>query len=149
MVETVEFLERVDLFKRLNASALEGLATQVCVVHFSDGDMILDTRRDTAQAAGLYIIKSGMAKVTRAANRWEAEAVLAILRQGQWFGEIELMGGLPPSANVTAMAPMECCFLPREAFMSALENNPEIAVGMLPHLGTMVRGANEWIAQLL
>jgi CRP-like cAMP-binding protein len=90
-----------------------------------------------------------MAKVTKGSDGWEAEAVLGILRQGQWFGEIELIDGLPPFANVTAMEPMECCFLPRETFMSALENNPEIAVGLLPGLGTMVRNADQWIAQLL
>ena len=149
MVETVEFLARVDLFRRLKTSALEGLAAQVRVVHFSDGQKIQDTRRDTAPADGMYIIKTGMAKVTRTANSWEAEAVLGILRQGEWFGEIGLIDGLPPSANITAMAPMECYFLPREAFMSALENNPEIAVGMLPGLGFMVRNADQWIAQLL
>ena len=149
MVETVEFLRRVDLFKHLKSGALERLATQLRVVHFSDGHMIRDTRRDTAPADGLYIIKSGVAKVTRASNGWEAEAVLAVLRQGQCFGEIGLIDGLPPSASVTAMEPMECYFLPREAFMRALERNPEIAVGMLPGLGTMVRGADQWIAQLL
>jgi CRP/FNR family cyclic AMP-dependent transcriptional regulator len=148
-VETVDFLERVELFKHLKRSALERVATQMRAVHFSGGHMILDTKGDTTPAGGLYIIKSGMAKVTKGADSWEAEAVLGILRQGQWFGEIGPIDGLPPPANVTAMEPMECYFLPREAFMSALENSPEIAVGMLPGLGTMVRSADQWIAQLL
>ena len=57
--------------------------------------------------------------------------------------------GLPPSANVTAMESMECYFLPRKAFLAALEKNPKIALGMLQSLGTMVRAADQWIAQLL
>ena len=97
----------------------------------------------------MYIIKSGVAKVTRSSENWEAEAVLAILRQGDCFGEIGLIDGLPPSANVTAMESMECYFLAREAFLTALEENPKIALGMLPSLGQMVRAAGQWIARLL
>jgi CRP-like cAMP-binding protein len=75
--------------------------------------------------------------------------VLAILGQGHSFGEIGLLDGLPPSANVTAMESMECYFLSRDAFLTALEQNPEIAVGLLRVLAGMVRSADQWIAQLL
>ena len=74
---------------------------------------------------------------------------MAILGKGDCFGEIGLIDGLPPSADVTAMEAMECYFLARDTFLLALEENPEIALGMLPGLGTMVRSADQWIAQLL
>jgi CRP-like cAMP-binding protein len=60
-----------------------------------------------------------------------------------------LIDGLPPSANVTAMESMECYFLPREAFLAALEENPKIALWILNSLGAMVRAADQWIARLL
>lgn len=47
------------------------------------------------------------------------------------------------------MESMECYFLPREAFLAALEENPNIALGMLHGLGAMVREADQWIARLL
>ena len=47
------------------------------------------------------------------------------------------------------MEPMECYVLSRDDFMPALEENPEIALGMLPCLANMVRSADQWIAQLL
>ncbi len=148
-MQAVEFIGNVALFKHLKEEALERLANQMRIVRFPEGHVIRDTSRDTGPTDGLYIIKSGVAKVSRAANAWEAEAVLAILSRGNCFGEIGLIDGLPPSANVTAMEPMECYFLARDAFLSALEQTPEIALGMLPGLGTMVRGADLWIAQLL
>ena len=144
-----EFLLKVDLFKHLGDEALYALASQVRLIHHPEGHVIRDTNRDTASVDGLYVIKSGMAKVTRPSESWEAEAVLAILRQGNCFGEIGLIDGLPPSANVTAMEPLECYFLGRDAFLSALKENPEIALGMLPSLGNMVRSADHWIARLL
>ena len=148
-MESEDFLRRVELFKHLNKDALESLSNQVRLVCLPEGHVIRDTVRDTAPVDGLYIIKSGVAKVTRASQSWEAEAVLAILRPGNCFGEIGLIDGLPPSANVTAVEPMECYFLPRDAFLKALAENPEIALGMVHSLGTMVRAADQWIAQLL
>ena len=148
-MESEDFLRSVELFKHLNKDALESLSNQLRLVCLPEGHVIRDTTRDSAPVDGLYIIKSGVAKVTRASQNWEAEAVLAVLRPGNCFGEIGLIDGLPPSANVTAVEPMECYFLPRDAFLAALEENPEIALGMVHSLGTMVRAADQWIAQLL
>ena len=146
---TTEFLAKVGLFNRLKEDALARLAAQVRLIYLPEGHMVRNTSRDTTTVDGLYIVKSGVAKVTKPSQSWEAEAVLAILGQGQSFGEIGLLDGLPPSANVTTMEPMECYVLSRDAFLTALEENPEIALGMLPVLGTMVRSADQWIAQLL
>ncbi len=144
-METVEFLGSVDFFKHLKEDALGRLAGWMRLVCLPEGHII----KDTDPVDGLYIIQSGTAKVTKSAERWEAEAVLAILGPGSCFGEIGLIDGLPRSANVTAMEPTRCYFLPRDAFLQALEQNPEIAAGMLPALAAMVRNADQWIAQLL
>jgi len=144
-VDTAEFLSQVALFKSLERKVLEGLASRMRMVYLLEGHII----QDNDPVDGLYIIKSGVAKVTRSSQVWEAEAVLAILKPGNCYGEIGLIDGQPPSANVTAVEPMECYFLPREAFLEALEENPEIAMGMVHSLGTMVRAADQWIAQLL
>ena len=148
-MSTVEFLSKVALFKHVREEELEKLSAQVRIIYLPEGHIIRDAIRDSSAVDGLYIIKSGVAKVTKTSQSWEAEAVLAILREGHCFGEIGLIDGLPPSANVTAMEPMECLFLSRDDFLNALAQNPEIALGMLPGLGMMVRSADQWIAQLL
>ena len=147
MQQTVEFLSNVDLFKAVKSEALERLASQIRVVTRSEGDIVF---REDEPADGLYIIKSGMAKVTKWATESEGvAAVLSILRQGNSFGEIGLIDGLPRSAGVSAMGPVECYFLPRGEFLAALEANPEIALAMLPALAAMVRKTDEWVAQLI
>jgi len=143
--QTVEFLSKVDLFKEVKGESLERLAGQIRLVALSEGEIIF---REDEPADGLYIIKSGMAKVTKWATESEGvAAVLSILRQGNSFGEIGLIDGLPRSAGVSAMGPVECYFLPRAEFLAALEENPEIALGMLPALAAMVRNADQWVAQ--
>ena len=59
----VEFLASLPLFRHLKPDALHRLAEQVRLVHFSDGHKIRDVTRDTAPVDGLYLIKSGVAKV--------------------------------------------------------------------------------------
>lgn len=142
-VETAAFLGRVELFKHLDPDILQALASRMRMVYLLEGHII----QDNGPPGGLYIIESGMAKVTKTADR--GEAVLAILQSGSFFGEISLIDGLPSSADVTTVEPTWCYYLPRDAFLEALSENPEIAVGMLPALASMVRNADQWIAQLL
>ncbi|PKB67315.1 MAG: hypothetical protein BZY81_05010 [SAR202 cluster bacterium Io17-Chloro-G4] len=145
MQQTVDFLSKVDLFKEVRPAALERLAGRIRLVTLSGGQVFF---QEDEPADGLYIIKSGMAKVTKWATESEGvAAVLSILRQGTSFGEIGLIDGLPRSANVSAMGPVECYFLPRAEFLAALEENPEIALRMLPALAAMVRNADQWVAQ--
>ena len=145
-MDPIEFFRGVDLFKHLSDTQLERLAGLARELAFSEGIII----RDNDDADGLFIIKSGMAKVTKSsADTLGVEAVLALLRPGNSFGEVGLIDGLPRSANVVAMEPMVCYFLPRDDFMLALRENAEIALGMLPALAAMVRSSDQWVAQLI
>ena len=85
-LDTAEFLGRVDLFKHLEPEILQELGSRMRMVYFLEGHII----QDNGPPGGLYFIESGMAKVTKAAERGEAEAVLAILKPGSSFGEISL-----------------------------------------------------------
>ena len=98
----LEFLAGLPQFRHLKPDALSRLANQVRPIHFADGHKIRDITRHTAPVDGLYLIKSGVAKVSKPSESWEAEAVLAILGRGSCFGEKGLLDRLPPSANVTA-----------------------------------------------
>ena len=53
------------------------------MIYLLEGHII----QDNGPPGGLYIIESGMAKVTKAADRGEAEAVLAILKPGSFWGD--------------------------------------------------------------
>ena len=107
MSEKLEFLGKIDLFKHLPEEALDRLASDTHMVYLPEGHMIRDTSTaladsdDSDSVDGLYLIKSGAAKVTKSSENGQREAVVAILREGNWFGEIGLIDGLPPSANVT------------------------------------------------
>lgn len=145
-MQTKEFLGGVDLFKDLTPGQLERLAVSAVELSFPVGEIF----KDNDDGDGLYIIKSGNVKVTKgAAETSGVEAVLAILKSGNSFGELSLIDGLPRSANVVAMVPTVCYFLPRDAFMLVLRENLEIAYAMLPALASMVRSSDQWVASLI
>ena len=73
-----------------------------------------------------------MAQVTKPAGSGDLEVDLATLVQGESFGEIGLIDGLPRSASGSI----------------AVTENPEIALGLLPAMAAMVRNADE-IAQTI
>lgn len=140
-LETKDFFRGVDLFKYLGENQLERLASMAVKRSIPDGIIIKEQGADQ----GLYILESGVAQVTKsAAGAAGSEAVLATLHQGNCFGELSLIDGLPRSANVTAIGPIVCYFLPREAFIHALMETPQIALAMLQSFASMVRSANNW-----
>lgn len=145
-MEAADFLKNVDLFKQLNEEELERLATRLNLLSLPVGPII----KDNDAADGLYIIKVGMAKVIKSsADTAGIEAVLAILRPGNSFGELSLIDGQPRSASVSAMTPLSAYFLPRDVFLSTLRESPDLAMGLLLSLTGMVRSANQWVAQLV
>ena len=145
-MQTSEFLGGIDLFKDLSPGQLDRLSASAVELSFPVGEIF----KDNAAADGLYIIKSGMIKVTKsAAETSGVEAVLAILKPGNSFGELSFIDGLPRSANVAAMAPSVWYFLPRDAFLLVLRENLEIAYAMLPALASMARSSDQWVASLI
>ena len=96
----------MELFKHLSTETLRELASRVHLVSLPAGHVI----RENEPTDGLYIIKSGFAQVTKSAVGGGLEVDLATRLQGESFGEIGLIDGLPRSANVTAIEPLTCYF---------------------------------------
>ena len=144
-METEEFLGKVGLFKHLDKASLSHLATKLKLVTLPEGPLV----KEGDPGDALYIVKSGLATVTKSPGSGGMEVVLALLKSGDSFGEVALIDGMPRSADVTATQQMECYMLSRDDFLAALDEHPEIAKGVLPCLASMVRSADGWVASLL
>lgn len=105
-------------------------------VLFKDGD-----RGDE-----MYLIKSGKIRISKSAG--EVEKTLAVLKEGDFFGEMSVIDGSPRSATATAIEPAELVIFDREVFMNQVRENPLIEY-VLHTLIRRLREADEQIKFLL
>src|SRR5438034_11516331 len=78
----------------------------------------------------LFAILQGQVKIVLPSESGE-EALLAVLDEGEFFGELSLIDGEPRSATIVASEPTETLVLHRDAFFRVLNGNPDLAIHML------------------
>lgn len=86
----------------------------------------------------LYIVVSGKLKVSSQALDGR-EAILAILEDGETFGEMSLLDGRSRSASVIAMQDSELLVIERRDFLEYLECQPKVAITLLGILCARLR----------
>ena len=94
-----------------------------------------------------FILSGGSVKITRMSDDGR-EVILAILGEGDFFGEMALLDGEGRSANVVALADTEVLTLQRSDFLDILEQFPKIAIHLLKELTTRIRYSDQQIESL-
>ncbi|HWP44154.1 MAG TPA: mechanosensitive ion channel family protein, partial [Blastocatellia bacterium] len=117
----LEALSNVELFHSLNEQERQLLARRLRPAPFTRGEAMM---RQGSEAHRLYIITSGAARVHISTDDGASKDI-AILKAGDFFGEMGLMTGERRSATVTAIEDVECYRLDKDAFHDILLNRPE------------------------
>lgn len=117
----VSTLGTLPLFKGLSETALQALAKKVQTVSFLSGDTIIG---EGERGDALYIIKSGAVDISKANN--DQQTVLSTLSQGDFFGEMALLGDHVRSATVTARTTVVSLRLKRSDVLQIASQNHEI-----------------------
>ncbi|MCL4557852.1 MAG: Crp/Fnr family transcriptional regulator [Deltaproteobacteria bacterium] len=73
------------------------------------------------------------------------ELTLAVLKSGQFFGEMSLLDGMPRSANAVTMENTDFIVLKRNDFLNVLHAYPIIAIKILKDMSIRVREADAMI----
>src|SRR2546421_5560302 len=94
----VDALRRVPLFSVLDEPLLECLAAELDQQEFPAGARVF-SEGDTSST--LYVIRTGKVKVAREQDG--AEVILAVLADGDYFGELALCDGSARSAGVVTL----------------------------------------------
>jgi len=72
----------------------------------------------------MYLIKSGQIRITKSIG--DEEKTLAILKEGDFFGEMAVLDRSPRSASAIAHTDCELIIVDREAFLKQVKENPFI-----------------------
>jgi CRP/FNR family transcriptional regulator/CRP/FNR family cyclic AMP-dependent transcriptional regulator len=123
-------LAAVPLFDGLTRRHIKRLANLSEVADFMADHAIV---REGDPGDAFYVILAGQAKVTT-----NGKLVNRVL-PGDHFGEISLLDGDVRTATVTSETPMTLLMLPRNRFIKALREEPEMAMNLLSSLARQIR----------
>jgi CRP/FNR family transcriptional regulator, cyclic AMP receptor protein len=95
----------------------------------------------------LHVITEGAVKILLPSPEGE-EAIIATLKEGDFFGELALLDGQPRSATATAVEPTETLSLPRDVFRELVEKHPELRDALFAALATLLRRITKHVEEL-
>jgi CRP/FNR family cyclic AMP-dependent transcriptional regulator len=142
-MNVIDALKRFRFFESMEEPELRFLAEHLQRERFEPGQRIVE---ENMAGKGLYLIVEGEVKVIK--ERRDSEVlVLAVLRPGDFFGEMSLFDGGPHSAPVVAGSETELLILDRDDFLKLMETDPiaslKITVRVVKVLSFRLRTANE------
>ncbi len=137
-------LKYVPIFSELDDNILSRIEELGLFRNYKKDMIIMD---EGNEGPGLFIITKGAVKVTRNDSEGR-EIILTILGEYEYFGEMSLLDGQNPSANVIAMENTELFYLGREQFMQLIQYNPKITFALLEGLIKRLRSADDKIKSL-
>ncbi|MDG0794991.1 cyclic nucleotide-binding domain-containing protein [Cohnella ginsengisoli] len=76
-----------------------------------------------------YVIVHGKVEVLKKDDDGEDRPV-AVLTDGDFFGEVALLRSVPRTATVNTLTPVVCVTLQREFFQSFVQRSPHVAAFM-------------------
>ena len=134
--EAVELLGSLSLFADLGGPELEGISHTFEEASFSAGQRIL---RQGMTGSNFYVVLDGEATV-----RIDGED-RATIGRGEFFGEMSLLLGTPPTADVTARTALRCLVLSGPDLHRFLDKHPTVMYRMLVAMARRLQAANRHV----
>jgi CRP-like cAMP-binding protein len=131
----VDVLARLALFADLDRPELEAVAHTFEEEVFAEGQRVI---RQGLEGSGFYLILEGEARVVIDGGE------RARLGRGEFFGEVSLLGGEPPTADVVATSVLRCLVVPGPQLKGFLLQHPSVMLRMLQAEVQRLRSANVW-----
>jgi CRP-like cAMP-binding protein len=149
--EEMPLARRVELHQRgapygdagPKATILDSEAKTMETLSYKRGQAIC---KENADGAEMYLILSGVVRVFKTINSERIE--LAVLKKGDFFGEMCPLLGHKRSATVVADESSEVLSLSQEGLMRKFQESPEFGLKMAQTLAKRLEHAHEIISQL-
>jgi len=138
-MDTEEFLKQVPLLRCLRAEDLKRLSAAFRVQSVRKGDVLFHKGNE---GTALYVIKKGSIKIALSSMTGD-EVILAIFSEGDFFGEMSLLDGMPRSADAVALEPSTLLVLNRSEFIHFLRGNEEAIEAILNCLSMRLRKTDD------
>jgi diguanylate cyclase (GGDEF)-like protein len=139
-----DMLLAMPLFRALRREELETLAAHAIDQLYPIGHAII---RQGAPAENLFVILSGRVRVSEPGREPPPDLLIAELGPGQIFGELGVLRGQPPVADVIAIERTHCLVVPPANFIQAVQTLPGLALALLKALAARLSDADHRLAR--
>jgi len=140
----ISIIKQIHIFATLSPQDQEALASLMRRRSIRKGDFLFH-RGDEGTA--LYVIYKGLIKIAVPSKRGD-EITLAILAEGDFFGEMALLDDLPRSADAMAMEETQLYVLNRTDFLSFLIHNEHAIRTLMQALSLRLRRTDDMVAEV-
>ncbi len=134
-----DLLAEVPLFEGMSESDLAIVAQRVRQRRYKDGDTIFH-RNDPGVA--LYVIVKGKVKIHNETPDG-SDCIIAILCEGEFFGELAVIDGEERSADATTLEATDLLMLTKDDLHDILQRYPGISLQLLSTLAGRLRRTTE------
>lgn len=138
-MDATEALRKVPLFQSIDPNEMAMLARKVESHDYKKGTVVVEAGEE---GDSLYVVERGTLKISLPGKGKNKELILAIIGEGEFFGEMSLLDGQPRSATVTVQQPAVLLRLARGHFMDWMRERPEICMLMLAEISGRLREAH-------
>ncbi len=133
--EIVDAIAGFGLFSDLSTPQLESVAGTFEEAWFPEGERIL---RQGLTGSGFFVILDGECSIVVDGQE------RARLGRGEFFGEVSVLLGEPPVADVVALRPTRCLVLGGPSVEAFLIGHPRVMYRMIQSQARRLRNANRW-----
>jgi CRP/FNR family transcriptional regulator, cyclic AMP receptor protein len=135
MIQNSRTLGRIPLFRTLAPEAVRRLDTQCTWRRAKAAECVVDYKnRDTS----LYFVTQGHVRVLIRAGSGK-ELILRDIRDGEYFGELAAIDGLPRSATIVAVTNAVVAAMPPTVFRGLVHEHSDVCDQLLVLLASQIR----------
>ncbi len=123
------------LFTNVDRKSLTSVASKLSVRRYNVGEIVFD---EFTRGRDLYLIIQGKVRIKKY-TKYGAESLLAVLHEGDFFGELSIIDGLPRSARAEAMEDTTIVTLQASDFNVLIKHSEAFTFNLLHNLALRLR----------
>ena len=140
----LNYLGEISPYNALSTTDLESFAGIATKRKYKKNMVLIQQGDDTGS---LYILLEGEMRVYIEDDQGK-ELTVKILKPGNSFGELALLGDFPRIANVITMTDCVVSVVSKDSYLTILKENPQIALALIESLANMVRETTEELSSI-
>jgi uncharacterized membrane protein len=142
---SAEFLSKIPIFENLSPADHDTLAGLWHKRELKEGEALFHVG-DKGDA--MYVIQSGIIDIRVPLQGPKKEMTVSVLHEGEFFGELSIIDGLPRTATAIAAETTDLLEMKRSEFIKFLMDRPGVAISMVSVIGKRLRDTNELVQSL-